>query len=146
MFSERVGSLMERENLLTAPPETTVSAAALLMAVRKVGAIMVTRDDKLIGIFTERDVVFRVVAQGRDVSSTLLSEVMTPKPVTIDPGKSFGYALMLMHKNGFRHMPVTEDGKPVGMVSARHALDPDLEEFTSESSRREQILREMKSA
>lgn len=143
MFSERVGSLMERENLLTAPPETTVSAAALLMAVRKVGAIMVTRDDKLIGIFTERDVVFRVVAQGRDVSSTLLSEVMTPKPVTIDPGKSFGYALMLMHKNGFRHMPVTEEGKPVGMVSARHALDPDLEEFTSESSRREQILREM---
>jgi signal-transduction protein with cAMP-binding, CBS, and nucleotidyltransferase domain len=50
---------------------------------------------------------------------------------------------MLMHKNGFRHMPVTEDGKPVGMVSARHALDPDLAEFTSESSRREQILREM---
>lgn len=146
MFSERVGSLMQRENLLTAPPETTVSAAALLMAVRKVGAIMVTRDEKLIGIFTERDVVFRVVAQGRDVSSTLLSEVMTPKPVTIDPGKSFGYALMLMHKNGFRHMPVTEGGKPVGMVSARHALDPDLEEFTSESSRREQILREMKSA
>ncbi len=146
MFSERVGSLMERENLLTAPPETTVSAASLLMAVRKVGAIMVTRNGKLIGIFTERDVVFRVVAQGRDVSSTLLSEVMTPKPVTIDPGKSFGYALMLMHKNGFRHMPVTEDGKPVGMVSARHALDPDLEEFASESSRREQILREMKSA
>lgn len=143
MFSERVGSLMQRENLLTAPPETTVSAAALLMAVRKVGAIMVTRDGKLIGIFTERDVVFRVVAQSRDVKNTLLSEVMTPKPVTIDPGKSFGYALMLMHKNGFRHMPVTENGKPVGMVSARHALDPDLEEFTSESSRREQILREM---
>lgn len=143
MFSERVGSLMQRENLLTAPPETTVSAAALLMAVRKVGAIMVTREEKLIGIFTERDVVFRVVAQGRDVKNTRLEEVMTPKPVTIDPGRSFGLALMLMHKNGFRHMPVTEDGRPVGMVSARHALDPDLEEFTSESSRREQILREL---
>ena len=49
MFSERVGSLMERENLLTAPPETTVSAAALLMARRKVGAVMVTRDEKLVG-------------------------------------------------------------------------------------------------
>jgi predicted transcriptional regulator len=49
-----------------------------------------------------------------------------------------------MHKNGFRHMPVTEDGKPVGMVSARHALDPDLEEFAAESRRREQIMREMK--
>ena len=144
MFSERVGSLMERENLLTAPPETTVSAAALLMARRKVGAIMVTRDEKLVGIFTERDVVFRVIALDLDVKSTLLADVMTPSPVTIDPDKSFGYALLLMHKNGFRHMPVTEDGKPVGMVSARHALDPDLEEFAAESRRREQIMREMK--
>jgi CBS domain-containing protein len=144
MFSERVGSLMERENLLTAPPETTVSAAALLMARRKVGAVMVTRDGKLVGIFTERDVVFRVIALDLDVKSTLLADVMTPSPVTIDPDKSFGYALLLMHKNGFRHMPVTEDGKPVGMVSARHALDPDLEEFAAESRRREQIMREMK--
>jgi CBS domain-containing protein len=144
MFSERVGSLMERENLLTAPPETTVSAAALLMARRKVGAVMVTRDEKLVGIFTERDVVFRVIALDLDVKSTLLADVMTPSPVTIDPDKSFGYALLLMHKNGFRHMPVTEDGKPVGMVSARHALDPDLEEFAAESRRREQIMREMK--
>lgn len=135
---------MERENLLTAPPETTVSAAALLMARRKVGAVMVTRDEKLVGIFTERDVVFRVIALDLDVKSTLLADVMTPSPVTIDPDKSFGYALLLMHKNGFRHMPVTEDGKPVGMVSARHALDPDLEEFAAESRRREQIMREMK--
>ena len=135
---------MERENLLTAPPETTVSAAALLMARRKVGAVMVTRDEQLVGIFTERDVVFRVIALDLDVKSTLLADVMTPSPVTIDPDKSFGYALLLMHKNGFRHMPVTEDGKPVGMVSARHALDPDLEEFAAESRRREQIMREMK--
>jgi CBS domain-containing protein len=120
------------------------SAAALLMARRKVGAVMVTRDEKLVGIFTERDVVFRVIALDLDVKSTLLADVMTPSPVTIDPGKSFGYALLLMHQNGFRHMPVTEDGKPVGMVSARHALDPDLEEFAAESHRREQIMREMK--
>lgn len=79
MFSEKVGSLMELEKLLTAPPETTVSAAALLMACRKVGAVMVTRDEKLVGIFTERDVVFRVVAQGRDVKSTLLADVMTDR-------------------------------------------------------------------
>ena len=88
--------------------------------------------------------VFRVIALDLDVKSTLLADVMTPSPVTIDPGKSFGYALLLMHQNGFRHMPVTEDGKPVGMVSARHALDPDLEEFAAESRRREQIMREMK--
>lgn len=143
MFSERVGNIMECNNLLTAPPETTVSVASQLMARRKVGAVMVTRDRKLVGIFTERDVVFRVIAQGRDVNSTLLSDVMTASPVTIDAGKSFGLALVLMQKNGFRHMPVTADGIPVGMVSARNALDPDLEEFASESYRREQFLREL---
>jgi CBS domain-containing protein len=101
---------------------------------------MVVEGTRLVGIFTERDVVFRVVAKGRDPAQTLLSEVMTPDPRTIDPAKSFGYALLLMHENGFRHMPVVEDGKPVGMVSARNALDPDLEEFVSESQRRKHIL------
>lgn len=143
MFSERVGNLMERNNLLTAPPETTVSEASRLMARRRVGAVMVTREEKLVGIFTERDVVFRVVALGREADNTRLSDVMTPSPVTIDPGKSFGLAMVMMQKNGFRHMPVTENGVPVGMVSARNALDPDLEEFASESYRREQILREL---
>ena len=59
-----------------------------------------------------------------------------------DGDKSFGYALLVMHNNGFRHLPVVENGKTVGIVSARNALDPDLEEFVSESRRREQILRE----
>jgi CBS domain-containing protein len=140
MFSQRVGSVMERRKVLTAPPETTVSRAAGLMAEWKVGAVMVVEGTRLVGIFTERDVVFRVVAKGRDPAQTLLSEVMTPDPKTIDPAKSFGYALLLMHENGFRHMPVVEDGKPVGMVSARNALDPDLEEFVSESQRRKHIL------
>jgi len=140
MFSQRVGSVMERRKVLTAPPGTTVSRAAELMAEWKVGAVMVVEGTRLVGIFTERDVVFRVVAKGRDPAQTLLSEVMTPDPKTIDPAKSFGYALLLMHENGCRHMPVVEDGKPVGMVSARNALDPDLEEFVSESQRRKHIL------
>ena len=144
MFSERVGNLMENRDLLMAPPETTVSEASRLMARRKVGAVMVTRQNKLVGIFTERDVVFRLIAQGLEAESTPLSEVMTPSPITIDPEKSFGLALVLMQKNGFRHLPVTENGIPVGMVSARNALDPDLEEFASESYRREQILRELR--
>ena len=134
---------MVRENLLTAPPDTTVGEASRLMARRKVGAVMVTCQEKLIGIFTERDVVFRVIAQDRDARNTRLADVMTPSPMTIDPGKSFGMALALMQKNGFRHMPVTENGIPVGIVSARNALDPDLEEFAAESFRREQILREL---
>ena len=142
MFSQRVRTVMERKKLLTAPPETTVSKAAELMARRKVGAVMVVEQQSLVGIFTERDAVFRVVARGRDARTTRLADVMTTAPQTVDPDKSFGYALLLMHEKGFRHMPVVENGKLIGIVSARNALDPDLEEFVSESERRKQILRE----
>ena len=142
MFGQKIGSLIERKKLLTAPPDTTVSMAAKLMAGRKVGAVMVVADQKLVGIFTERDAVNRVIAQDRDVQTTPLAEVMTADPVTVSPDKSFGYALLVMHENGFRHLPVMEDGKLVGIVSARNALDPDLEEFVSEAQRRQHILRE----
>ena len=133
---------MEREKLLVAPPETTVSEAAALMARRQVGAVMVVEHEHLVGIFTERDAVFRVIARGRDAQTTRLADVMTAAPRTVDPDKSFGYALLLMSENGFRHVPVIENGKLIGIVSARNALDPDLEEFVSESQRRKQILRE----
>jgi len=136
MFSQRVRSVMEQKKILTAPPDTTVSKAAKLMAARNVGAIMVVKDERLVGIFTERDVVFRVVAQGRDLEQTLLADVMTTAPQAVDPDKTFGYALLLMHEHGFRHVPVVEDGKPIGIVSARNALDPEMEEFISEAQRR----------
>jgi len=133
---------MEQKALITAPPDATVSKAAELMARRKVGAVLVLEHGALVGIFTERGVVFRVIAQGRDARTTRLSEVMTIGPQIVDPEKSFGYALLLMHENGFRHLPVVENDKLLGIVSARNALDPDLEEFVAESQRRKQILRE----
>ncbi len=139
MFSQRVKHVMEKKKLLTAPPETTVSKAAELMANKNVGAVMVVEEGRLIGIFTERDAVFRVMAPGRDAKTTKLAEVMTNEPKTVDPGKSFGYALLMMHENGFRHVPVIENGIPVGIVSSRNALDPDLEEFVSEAQRRKHI-------
>ncbi len=133
---------MEQTALITAPPKTTVSKAAELMARKKVGAVMVIEHESLVGIFTERDVVFRVIAQGRDAKTTPLADVMTTEPQTVDPNKSFGYALLVMHEYGFRHLPVVENGKIIGIVSARNALDPDLEEVVAESQRRKQILRE----
>lgn len=141
MFAERVRSVMERKKLLIASPGTTVVAAAKLMTKRKVGAVMVVEDHKLVGIFTERDLV-RVVARGRDVQTTQLAEVMTTVPQSVDPDKSFGYALLLMHENGFRHVPVVEHGKVIGIVSARDALDPKMEELLVESERRKKILLE----
>jgi CBS domain-containing protein len=143
MFSEPVRAVMERKKLLIALPETTVSEAAALMARRKVGAVMVVEHQSLVGIFTERDAVFRVLARGLDAQTTRLADVMTTTPQTVNPDKSFGYALLLMYQNGFRHVPVIENGRIVGIVSARNALDPDMEEFESESQRRRQILREL---
>ena len=139
MFSQRIRSVMERKKFLIAPPETTVSNAAKLMAKKNVGAVMVVSDECLVGIFTERDLVFRVIAQGLDANATKLAEVMTSPPKTVHPNKSYGYALLLMHENGFRHVPVIEDGKPIGIVSSRNALDPDMEEFVSEAQRRKHI-------
>ncbi|HVO91181.1 MAG TPA: CBS domain-containing protein, partial [Casimicrobiaceae bacterium] len=92
--------------------------------------------ERLVGILTERDVVFRVVARERDPKSTAISEVMTVNPQTIDPRESLGRALLIMHENRFRHLPVVEEGKLIGVVSARSAMDPDLEEFNVEEHRR----------
>ena len=139
MFSQRIRSVMERKKLLIATPDTTVGQAAKLMAKKNVGAIMVVEDERLIGIFTERDALVRVIAQGRDVEATRLADVMTAEPRTVAPEKSFGSALLLMFENGFRHVPVVEEGKVIGIVSSRNALDPDLEEFVAEAQRRKHI-------
>jgi CBS domain-containing protein len=141
MFSQSVRSVMKRKKFLAAPPETTVTKAGALMAKKNVGAVVIVERGHLIGIFTERDAVFRVIAQGRDPQTTRLAEVMTVSPKTVEPDQTYGYALLVMQENGFRHMPVVEDGKPVGIVSSRNALDPELEEFVSETQRRRHIRR-----
>jgi CBS domain-containing protein len=68
-----------------------------------------------------------------------VSDIMTRDPHVVAPDKPFGYALLVMHERGFRHMPVVQDGKVIGMVSARSAMDPDLEDFVSEAERRRHL-------
>jgi len=143
MFDEPIRKMMHRRKLLTAPPETPVSKAARLMAKRNVGAVLVVAEGELVGIFTERDIAFRVVARGLEARTTRLAEVMTPAPDTVDPNQPFGLALLRMHEGGFRHLPVIENGKVVGIVSARSAMDPDLEEFAFEASRRERYRQKL---
>ncbi len=131
--------IIEGQELVSATVRTTVLEAAQMMKQRKVGAVLVIEDGRLVGIFTERDAVFRVVADGRDVKDTLLSEVMTRSPQSLHPDKSFADALHIMHQCGFRHVPVVEDGRPIGMISARDALGPELEDFVFEMLRQEQV-------
>jgi CBS domain-containing protein len=136
VFSQQIRNIMERRKFLTALPSATVREASEMMAARQVGAVLVVDEGRLVGIFSERDAVFRVVAKGLDPAVTPLSAVMTPEPKTAKPTNTFGWAMTVMHENGFRHMPVVDEGKPVGIVSARSALDPDLEEFVCEERRR----------
>ena len=141
MLGLPIKSVLEPRKLVVAGPHTTVAEAAKLMRKGKVGAVLVVEEGRLVGIFTERDALFRVMAPGLDPTNTELRAVMTRDPTTVAPDETFGYALLLMHEKGFRHTPVVENGRPVGVVSARHALDPDLEEFTAEAERRRAIRR-----
>ena len=139
MFDRSIKSIMEleREHFLTAPPHTTVSDAARLMATRNAGVVLVVQGERLVGIFTERDVVFRVIARDLDPAATPLEAVMTPSPRTLEPNRTYGHALLLMQENGFRRVPVVQEGRLLGIVSSRNAMDPELEEFVSEQRRRE---------
>lgn len=141
MLTTRVGDLVERRKLVIATPQVSVAKAARMMKKSKVGAVLVVDKGRLVGIFTERDAVYRVMALGLEPGETLLGDVMTREPKTVEPNETFGYALLLMHENGFRHAPVVENGRPIGVVSARLALDPDLEEFTVEAERRKSFRR-----
>jgi len=141
MLGLPVSSVIDPRKLVLAPPEATVAEGARLMSRRNVGCLLIVKSGQLVGIFTERDVVYRVVALDRDPAATRIADVMTPDPKTVTADESFGFALLLMHENRFRHVPVMDGGRPIGVVSARHALDPDLEEFASEAERRKAIRR-----
>src|SRR5258706_10632707 len=135
-----VRSIIGNQIPVTATSELTVAQAARLMKEKRIGALLVLDGARLAGIFTERDALFRVIAEGRDPAKTQLQEVMTANPRTITPDRPFGHALHMMHEGGFRHVPVVEGGAPLGVVSARDALGPELEAFIGELDKREHIF------
>lgn len=112
--------VVKGQELACVPPSATVRAAVRLMAERHISAILVTEDGRLKGIFTERDLAAKVVAQSRDVDATLISAVMTANPDTLPPDATALEALDLMETRRYRHMPVASaDGVALGMVSIR---------------------------
>jgi CBS domain-containing protein len=138
MAQRSIRSIIEQREVIAAPESMTVSEAARLMRERKAGAMLIVDEDRLAGIFTERDALFRVVAEGRDAKTTRLAEVMTRNPRTIHPDRPFPEALQIMHDGGFRNVPVVENGRPVGVISASDALGPELKDFIYELLRQEQ--------
>ena len=139
MQSRPIRVIIEGQKILTCAARTPVVEAARLMEQDNIGAVMIVEDGGLVGIFTERDALFRVIAKGRDAQITQLTDVMTPNPQTIHPDKPYEDALRLMYEGGFRNVPVVEHGRPICMISARDALGPELEDFVYELLRRDQI-------
>lgn len=134
-----VRSIIEDQKPVTASADTTVAAAARLMKEHRTGALLVLQEGRLAGIFTERDALFRVIGEGRDPKKTRIADVMTANPRTIAPDRPFGHALHLMYEGGFRHVPVVDNGRPLGVVSTRDALGPDLQQFVAELDKRTHI-------
>ena len=107
-------------DVLTVEPTTTLIAAVQAMNARHVGAALVLENDRLVGVFTERDVL-RAVGDGL-VAETVVGDWMTRGPETIEPDESAEHAAVLMIHGGFRHLPVVADGKVVGILSIRDLM------------------------
>ena len=105
-------------DLTVVSPNTTVADAATMMSTRQVGSAIVLDGERLLGIFTERDVL-RAVGSDFDAEHHAVTEFMTKDPKTIGPQVDAHEALESMFAFGFRHLPVVESGKVVGIVSMR---------------------------
>jgi CBS domain-containing protein len=118
MSDRHASDIVSHQNPLMLPPTATVMQACQRMRDRKVGAVLVTEGDRrLVGIFTGRDAVGRVLAEGKDAATTTLAEAMTRNPDTVPPRQTAIEALRAMQDGGYRHLPVVDGGKVVGVIS-----------------------------
>lgn len=121
-----------KRDLVTASPNETVESATKLMAERNLGAILLVENEKVCGIFTERDVLNRVVAEKKDPASTQLSSVSTMNPIAVSENTTIKECSQIVRDKNIRHLPVVgADQKPVGMVSSRDFLALIVEQMTA---------------
>ena len=140
MHSRLIREVIGKRAIPIASIGTTILNAAAVMKKFHSSAVLVVDEGILVGICTERDIVFKVVSEGRDPQHTRVGAVMTRQLQTIGPDKPFAHALHLMYEGGFRHLPVVDDGgHPLGLLAAHDALDVDGLRFAEELIRREEI-------
>ena len=108
----------EREAIHSVGPDTPVTVCVRAMTAEKIGALIVMDGERLIGIFTERDALNKVLAAGLDPVNTKVSEVMTKDPYCIPPTTTVGEAMQLVTQRRFRHLPIVENGKVLAIVSS----------------------------
>jgi len=124
--------LLKSQLVISAEPQHTVLDAVRLMVSHNIGAVPVLERGQLIGIFSERDLMTRVVDAGMDPATTLVYQVMTEDPMSVEPGDSLQTCMALMRRHGFRHLPVCFGRELRGFVSLRDLLLHDLDEKDDE--------------
>ena len=118
----RIAEVLNSRRIFSVEAEQSVLEAARYMTEFNVGAVLVLRFGELAGIFSERDIMRRVVAAGRSPAATKVAEVMTPRPLVLSPDDSIDQARFIMLEHGFRHLPVVEGKQLKGIVSLRDVL------------------------
>lgn len=140
MHRKVVPDIVNQQKIELLRGSTTVRDAARNMAERHIGAVLIGEEGRLRGIFTERDLLIRVVARGLDPDVTSLTEVMTPDPDTIGPNDWASLALERMRTSGYRHVPVVEDDVVVGIVSLRDLYAAAKRELEEDLQQREAFI------
>lgn len=114
-----IKTLLEKkgDQVWSVGPEQTVFDALTMMGEKQIGALMVMEDDKLLGILSERDYARKVVLKNRTSRDTLVKDIMTPKVICARPSQQVEECMAVMMNGKFRHMPVVEDDKVVGIIS-----------------------------
>lgn len=136
-----IGSLMKTQ-MVTAGPNEKVSEVAKRMRDNAVGAVLVVEKDELLGLFSERDLLTRVVAEGRESSQLRVIEVATRSLVTVEEGEHIKKCAEILKDKRFRHLPVMQGGRPVGILSARDFFEfivDGLERLVDQTNYQKQI-------
>ncbi len=108
----------------TVGPDMPIAEAVQLMQEKRIGALLIEADNKLMGIVTERDMLFKVLGKGVDIYSTAVREIMTPNPESLTPEDQILYALNRMTIGGYRHIPLTDiDGHLTGIISVKDIVE-----------------------
>jgi CBS domain-containing protein len=127
-----ISELIKNQVTISAKADQTVLEAARMMVEHNIGAVPVLREGQLTGIFSERDLMIRVVVEGKDPGRTRVSEVMTDDPLTVAPNDSLETCMTLMKRHGFRHLPVCAGRELKGVISLRDILLRNLDEKDDE--------------
>jgi len=143
MPNRPVREIIERDRLVKVGPDSTVKAAVDEMAEHRCGSIVVLEGEAVVGIFTERDLMLRVVHQGLDPATTKMAEVMTKTPDTIAADAPVADAIRAMDEFSYRYLPVLDDGRCIGVISTRHLPFKDIIDMNWELQARHDIAERM---